>query len=83
LEGLIRGAAPPELVAEASFHKDDFNEFSIRCMGKHVTTMVNGYTMVDQEFSEMPGEGIIAWEFHGNLPPKEVVFKGVEIREAK
>jgi hypothetical protein len=27
--------------------------------------------------------GVIAWEFHGGLPPREVVFKDVEIREAK
>jgi hypothetical protein len=36
--------------------------------------------MVDRDFPQMPEEGVIAWEFHGGLPPKEVVFKDVAIR---
>jgi hypothetical protein len=79
-EGTMLCAAPGELVSE-SYRKNDFNKFSIKCIGKHVTIMVNDYTVVDRDFTEIPDEGVIAWEFHGGLPPKEVVFKDAEIRE--
>jgi hypothetical protein len=78
--GEVQRIAPEELLSEV-YKKDDFNEFSIKCVGKHVRIMVNGFTMVDGDCPSIPDEGVIAWEFHGNLPPKEVVFNDVSIRE--
>ena len=42
----------------------DFNDYSIKCVGKHVTIKVNGETTVDDDFPKMPDEGIIAWQLH-------------------
>jgi serine/threonine protein kinase len=69
-----------QLVSEM-YRKGDFNQFSIKCVGKHLAIMVNGYNMADGDFPSMPDEGLIAWELDGRLPPKEAVFKDVEIRE--
>ncbi len=73
-------AAPRERVAEI-YKAGDFNEFSIRCVGKHVTIRVNGVTTVDADWPTMPGEGIIAWQIHGADAPREVVFKDVTLVE--
>jgi hypothetical protein len=79
--GVGEGREAPRRFVSEVYHKGDFNEFSIKCVGKHVTTMVNGFTMVDEDFPTIPDEGIIAWQLHGGLPPEEVVFKDVLIRE--
>jgi hypothetical protein len=63
------------------YKKDEFNEFTIRCVGKHVTTTVNGFTMVDEDCRLMPQDGVIAWKLYGSQPPKQAVFKDVTIRE--
>jgi hypothetical protein len=63
---------------KAKGYKDaDFNEFQIRCVGKQVVIKVNGVTTVNDKFASLPGEGIIAWQLHGSLSPKEVTFKDI------
>jgi hypothetical protein len=59
---------------------DDFNTYTIRCVGKHVTIRVNGVTAVDGEFEKMPETGIIAFQLHagGHM---EVTFKNVVFKE--
>jgi serine/threonine protein kinase len=71
-------AAPRERVLEL-YKAADFNEFSIRCVGKHVTIRVNGVTSVDDDWPTMPSEGIIAWQIHEANTPREVVFKDVTL----
>jgi hypothetical protein len=61
--------------------EDEFNDYSIRVMGKHVTIKVGGVTTVDQDFPKMPDEGIIALQLHGNMGPMEVTFKDIEFKE--
>jgi hypothetical protein len=61
---------------------DDFNDYSIRCEGKHVTIKLNGETMVDAEFEQMPEEGIIAWQLHQG-PSMEVTFRDIKFAELK
>ena len=39
---------------------DDFNDYSIKVVGKKVTIKVNGVTSVDEEYPNLPDEGIIA-----------------------
>jgi hypothetical protein len=55
--------APRDLVG-AKLKKDDFNDYSIKCVGKKVTITVNGVVAVDQEFDKMPEDGIIAFQAH-------------------
>jgi hypothetical protein len=61
---------------------DDFNEYYIKAVGKHVTIKLNGKTTVDAEFPKMPEEGIIAFQIHGG-PAMEVVFKNIQFKEIK
>lgn len=59
----------------------DFNDYAIKCVGKHVTITINGETMVDGEFPKMPDEGIIAWQLHAGYPTMEVIFKDIKFKE--
>jgi hypothetical protein len=61
---------------------DDFNDYSIRCVGKKVTIKINGTTMVDDEFAKMPEEGIIAFQLHAG-GPMVVTFKDIKFHEIK
>jgi hypothetical protein len=77
--GGMMKAAPREVVRKA-LKPDDFNDYSIKVVGKHVTIKLNGETTVDQEFATLPEEGIIAWQLHqGN--PMEVVFKNIQFKD--
>jgi WD40 repeat protein len=70
------------LEALAKVYKNDaFNDFHIRCIGKHVTIRVNNVTTVDDNFPSLPDEGIIAWQFHGTRPPRSVTFRIVEFTD--
>jgi hypothetical protein len=70
----------PKDVVERVLKKDDFNDYFIRCAGKHVTIKLNGETTVDDDFPQMREEGLIAWQIHQGKP-MEVVFKNIEFRE--
>jgi hypothetical protein len=60
--------------------KDDFNDYYIKCVGKHVTIKLNGETTIDDDFAKMPDEGIIAWQLHAGKP-MEVIFKNIEFKD--
>jgi len=60
---------------------EDFNDYSIKCTGKHVTIKLNGETTVDDDFAELPDEGIIAWQLHAGYPNMEVTFRNIEFKE--
>jgi hypothetical protein len=77
--GGMMQAAPKEIVAKA-LKKDDFNDYHIKCVGKHVTIQLNGATTIDNDFPTMPNEGIIAWQLHGGKP-MEVTFKNVQFKD--
>jgi hypothetical protein len=62
--------------------EDDFNDYYIKCVGKHVTIKLNGTTTVDDEFAKIPDSGIIAFQIHGG-PPMTVIFKEIEFKEVK
>lgn len=76
--GGMMKAAPKEAVSKVN--PDQFNDYSIKCVGKHVTIKVNGATAVDEDFEKLPEEGIIAFQLHGG-PPMEVVFKNIKFKE--
>jgi hypothetical protein len=60
--------------------KADFNDYYIKCKGKHVTIKVNGLTTVDDDFEKMPDEGIIAFQLHGGHV-MEVTFKDIQFKD--
>jgi hypothetical protein len=60
--------------------KDDFNDYYIKCVGKHCTIKVNNVITVDEDFEKMPEDGIIAWQLHGG-GPEEVTFKNIEFKD--
>jgi len=62
--------------------QDDFNDYSIRVVGKKVTIKINGETTVDTEFAKLPAEGIIAFQLHAG-GPMEVTFKDIVFKELK
>jgi hypothetical protein len=76
--GGMMKAASPELVKKI-LKPAEFNDYSIRCVDKHVTIKLNGETTVDQEFPKMPEEGIIAWQLHAG-PPMEVTFEKIAFK---
>jgi hypothetical protein len=59
----------------------DFNDYSIKCVGKHVTIKLNGETTVDQDFDKMPDDGILAWQLHSGFKFMEVTFKDIEFKD--
>lgn len=71
--------APREVVTKV-LKKDDFNDYSIKCVGKHVTIKLNGETTVDDDFEKLPDEGIIAFQMHQG-GPMEVTFKNFVFKE--
>lgn len=71
----------PDDVVKRAVKPTDFNDYYIKCVGKHVTIKINGETTVDGDFDKMPAEGIIAWQLHGNLGAMEVIFKNIEFKD--
>jgi hypothetical protein len=71
--------APADVVKKALKPKD-FNDYSIKCVGKRVTIKLNGETTVDDDFPKMPDEGIIAWQLHGGYV-MEVTFKNIKFKD--
>ena len=59
---------------------NDFNEFYVRCVGKHVTIRLNGTTTVDQDFPSIPDEGIIAWQLHSG-EAMEAAFRNIQFKD--
>ncbi|HMF11649.1 MAG TPA: DUF1080 domain-containing protein [Gemmataceae bacterium] len=72
--------APPELVKKVLKEKE-FNDYAIKCVGKHVTIKLNGETTVDGDFPKMADEGIIAWQIHSGFKTMEVTFKNIRFKD--
>lgn len=79
--GGMMQAAPKEVVTKA-LKKGEFNDYSIRVEGKHVTIKLNGQTTVDADFPKLPDEGIIAFQLHQG-PAMEVTFRNIKLKELK
>jgi len=78
--GGMMKAASPELIKRV-VKETDFNDYHIKVVGKHVTIMVNGETMVDGNFEKTPDDGIIALQLHAGYPSMEVIFKNIKFTE--
>jgi hypothetical protein len=71
--------APTEIVQKA-LKKNEWNDYSIKCVGKHVTIQLNGETTVDDDFEQLPNEGVIAWQIHAGQP-MAVAFKEIKFKD--
>jgi hypothetical protein len=71
----------PRAAVAAKYRDADFNEFHIRCVGKHVTIRVNGVTAIDDDYPDLPDRGALAWQMHGSRTPREVVFRNIEFTD--
>ena len=80
LFGGMMKAAPVDVVKKV-LKPDDFNDYHIKCVGKHVTIKLNGETTVEDDFDKMPDEGIIAWQLHGNMGAMEVTFRNIQFTD--
>jgi hypothetical protein len=80
LFGGMMKQSPPDLVKKV-VKPSDFNDYYVKCVGKHVTIKINGETMVDDDFPKMPDEGIIAWQLHQGFKSMEVTFKDVKFKD--
>jgi hypothetical protein len=76
--GGMMKAAPKDVVKKA-LKPADFNDYYIKCVGKHVTIKLNGETTVDDDF-KMPEDGLIGLQLHGGHV-MEVTFKNIEFKD--
>jgi hypothetical protein len=79
--GGMMKAAPPELVKKV-VKEGDWNDYSIRAVGKRVTIKLNGETTVDDDFPKAPDTGVIAFQLHSGAP-MEVIFKNIRFAEIR
>ena len=77
--GGMMKAADAKLVNKI-LKKDDFNDYSIKAVGKHITIKLNGETTVDADFPKTPDEGIIAFQLHAG-GPMEVTFRKIHFKD--
>jgi hypothetical protein len=77
--GMMKAASKE---SQKAVKASDFNDYTIRCVGKRVTITVNGVKTVDEEFPKMPDSGIIAFQLHAG-GPMEVTFKDIVFAEIK
>lgn len=79
--GAMMKQSPKKVVDQVK--QTDFNDYSIRCTGKHVVIKVNGETTVDGDFPTMPDEGIIALQLHTGFGAMEVTFKDIQFKDLR
>lgn len=71
---------PDAGVVAKAVKANDFNDYHVKVIGKHVTITLNGVVTVDGDFPTMPDQGVLAWQIHSG-PPMDVVFRNIRIRE--
>lgn len=66
----------------AKLRKDDWNDYSIRAVGDHITLTLNGVTTVDyrEPDADIARSGIIALQVHSG-PPLKIEFRNIRIRK--
>jgi Domain of Unknown Function (DUF1080) len=79
-KGAPMKTASKDIVAKAITKKGEFVDYYIKCVGKHVTIKLNGLATVDDDFDQMPSEGIIAWQLHTGAP-MEVTFRNIQFTD--
>ena len=80
-EGVI--AADPTRAARA-WKTNAFNAITVTCIGRHVTTTLNGTTIADGDVPAsmpLPSEGYIGWQLGGKNAPEELTIKEIQFDE--
>lgn len=74
-------AQAPESLA-AKLRKSDWNDYTIRAAGDHITLTLNGVTTVDyrEPDADIARSGIIALQVHSG-PPLKVEFRNIRLRK--
>jgi serine/threonine protein kinase len=75
--GMIKKAAD---ATQQSVKENDFNDYYIKCAGKHVTIKVNGVVTVDDDFPTIADRGILAWQLHAG-GPMTATFRSMRFKE--
>jgi hypothetical protein len=72
--------ADPAVVA-ASLHRDEWNDYRIRCQGPRIRIWLNGEQTVDyiEPDADIPRAGIIGLQIHGG-GPSDASYKDIEIK---
>lgn len=72
------GPAPGEVTG--LLKPNDFNQLTVRCVGKHVMIKLNGQVTVDGDF-EIPPQGVIGWQLHELSAGHEVQIKDIQFTD--
>ena len=88
--GMMKASDPAKI--KAVLKEKDFNEYHIIAKGTHITVKVNGETMVDQDFPNLPGknadkkaptEGVIAFQAHAGYPAMRVEYRDIKFKDLR
>ena len=83
--GMMQPSKKPDI--EKAVKVEEFNEYHIIAKGTKITIKINGTTMVDNDFPNLPGkesakpaptEGIIAFQAHAGYKSMRVEFKDIK-----
>lgn len=58
---------------------DDFNDMTLRCVGNHVTILLNGTTTIDGDY-DIPYNGLLGFQLVSQGPPATATFRNLRIR---
>ena len=75
-------AEPAAEVLDKAVKPGDWNEYVIRCEGRHIQLWLNGVQTVDytEPDETLPATGIIGLQIHGG-PPAEARYKDITIKK--
>jgi len=73
---------PDPKAVEKALKKEEWNEYVIRCEGKHIRSAINGVEMIDytEPDDAIPQHGLIGLQVHGG-GPAEASYKEITIEE--
>lgn len=82
--GMMKASDPKKIAAAVK--EKEFNDYKITAKGTKITVIVNGETMVDDDFKMLPGKdpkpaptsGIIAFQAHAGYPAMRVEFRNIK-----
>jgi hypothetical protein len=74
-------AEPDKAELAKVLKRDDWNEYVIRCQGRHIQLWINGLKTVDytEPDETLEQNGLIGLQIHGG-PPSEAWYKDIVIR---
>jgi hypothetical protein len=72
----------PKDVVDKVLRSAEFNDYYIKCVGKHLTIKLNGATTVEADFPKMPPSGRIGLQLDPAFQ-MEATFKEIQIKDLK